>query len=424
MVASNSVNDLLIRSDQYASNNKGVFIDPSTPVAKRTESLMNITRSLSQCHKESAPEPIIRLLIEHTVTSACSLISLYLDQEKCLMRMEMLRSGLRDTAEDLEHCVALLRDDISTSSGSLSGSPYQKTMVETVTSLETWIGESREFFSENAYLGRSTSSFRSEASRENEAVASRINLRVYLFGNFEVKENSRIIRKWPKGKAKQIFKYLAYTSKAVQKEILMDMFWPHHSVESARNNLNVAIYSIRKALKIEGKKVPLIVYNDGCYRFNSKVDLWVDTTHFENQYHCVMQLLSKDRDPGKSLERLQALYRGDFFSDDLYCEWAAEIRESFREKFLEALRSISNFYYRQGDFDACIEVSQRLTVMDCCDECACQMLMSCYGKKGLRHLALKQYEALKKSLHDELNLSPGKDTEKILCRVRNNSACW
>jgi hypothetical protein len=73
-------------------------------------------------------------------------------------------------------------------------------------------------------------------------------LEVYLLSPFSVFANDRAITDWPNCKGKAIFKYLAtHRAQPVPKEVLMEVFWPQAEPDAARNNLNVAIYGLRRA---------------------------------------------------------------------------------------------------------------------------------------------------------------------------------
>jgi DNA-binding SARP family transcriptional activator len=60
----------------------------------------------------------------------------------------------------------------------------------------------------------------------------------------------------------------------------MALQWPDHSHNSARNNLNVALHSLRNTLDGLGQDAQPIVYRDGCYILNPELTWWVDRTEF------------------------------------------------------------------------------------------------------------------------------------------------
>jgi hypothetical protein len=69
------------------------------------------------------------------------------------------------------------------------------------------------------------------------------------------------ILKWNSLKARTVFQYLVIqVGRPVRREVLMELMWPDHSVDSARNNLNAALYSLRNTLDQHGRRIQYILY--------------------------------------------------------------------------------------------------------------------------------------------------------------------
>ncbi len=69
----------------------------------------------------------------------------------------------------------------------------------------------------------------------------------------------RVLR-WSSLKARAVFQYLLlHHGRPVRREVLMELEWPNHSHSSARNNLNVALCSLRNTLDWRGLDVPVIL---------------------------------------------------------------------------------------------------------------------------------------------------------------------
>ena len=60
----------------------------------------------------------------------------------------------------------------------------------------------------------------------------------------------------------------------------MELMWPEHTLVSARNNLNAALYSLRSTLSQRGRDDQYILYQDGCYLPNPELTWWIDRTEF------------------------------------------------------------------------------------------------------------------------------------------------
>jgi two-component SAPR family response regulator len=75
-----------------------------------------------------------------------------------------------------------------------------------------------------------------------------------ILGPLELSVAGRHVVRWNSLKARAVFQYLLINrGRPVRRDVLMDLQWPNHTYTSARNNLNVALYSLRNTSKVHGK---------------------------------------------------------------------------------------------------------------------------------------------------------------------------
>ncbi len=247
-------------------------------------------------------------------------------------------------------------------------------------------------------------------------------LDVYCFGAFRIYQDQEPILSWPKGRAKQLLKYLIVNRTApVPKEVLMDRFWPDLEEGNARNNLNVAVYGLRQSLKREGAKFLHVLFQDGCYLLNPDLDIWVDIEAFDRCLKTAARYESLDQIDAaiEQLSLAEQLYQGDFLAEDLYEEWTSDLRENFRARQLEALRKLSDCQFRRGSYEACVESNRKILAADVADELAHRRLMECFSRMGQRHLALRQYQVCAEVLQKEFGLKPAAETSALFERIKN-----
>lgn len=247
-------------------------------------------------------------------------------------------------------------------------------------------------------------------------------LKIYFFGAFKAYINREEISIWPKGKSKQLFKYLSSREKTpTPKEFLMELFWPNHSSESARNNLNVAIYSLRQSLKKILPDTSIILFKDGCYLINPKINLWVDTSEFfiHIKQASRFELHGKTEKVIAQLHKAEELYIGPPLIEDAYCSWAVELQNQTREKYRSTLIKLEHHYRQVGDIDNSISLNRKIIALDSCDENAHQHLMENYTLLGQRHLALQQFKLCEESLKRDLDLYPQQNLIDLYQQIRN-----
>lgn len=320
-----------------------------------------------------------------------------------------------------------------------------ETISQAIHSISEWLNTiSRSQKNKSEYSNSSNTSQKQEHSKNIDATELRsvasdftnrdstINethppaLEIQLLGSFDIKFKEKSFKKWPKGKGKvrQILKYIAYHNKPVPKEVLMDVFWPLHSPESARNNLNVTIYALRHMFIDNHISKSLINYSNGCYELSDEIVVVVDALRFEQLIKSSKKKFARHitSEAINDLNDALKLYSGEFVQDDPYMEWADPIREHLREQFIWALEKQTGFYYENNELDNAILSAQKVLEVDSCNELAHQYLMRSYNSKGQRYLALKQYDICNRELDAHLSASPSKETNELYleCQNRNN----
>jgi DNA-binding SARP family transcriptional activator len=125
----------------------------------------------------------------------------------------------------------------------------------------------------------------------------------------------------------------------------MDLQWPNHTYTSARNNLNVALYSLRNTLEGPWQGLQPILYQDGCYALNSELKWWIDRDEFLSTLR-EAHLIRSSGHPVKAISHYQKvveLYRGSLFEDDSTGDWYLTEQRQLNELYLQALESLEKF---------------------------------------------------------------------------------
>jgi DNA-binding SARP family transcriptional activator len=226
---------------------------------------------------------------------------------------------------------------------------------------------------------------------------------------------NRVLR-WNSLKARTVFQYLVVQiGRPVRREVLMELMWPDHSVGSARNNLNAALYSLRNTLDQRGSRVPYILYKDGCYLPNPELMWWIDRTEFLS----TLQHAEAARRGGRSRQAVGAylravrLYRGPLFEDDRDGDWYLPEQRRLKDLYLQAVECLAEIHLEQRDLAAAVQFGQLALIADQCCEPAHRLLMRCYALQNQQQLVSRQYLLCSDALQDELGVSPGPDTVQL-----------
>ncbi|HWQ15919.1 MAG TPA: BTAD domain-containing putative transcriptional regulator, partial [Roseiflexaceae bacterium] len=245
-------------------------------------------------------------------------------------------------------------------------------------------------------------------------------LTVHLLGPFRVLVNERPVESWPSGRGRALFKYLmAHHTRPIARDTLMDLFWPEARPEAARNSLNVALHGLRQAFRAVSD-LPVVIFQEGAYRINPDVSLWVDVEEFERRVRAGRRLEAAGQLAAATAEYEVAagLYQGDFMADDPYDDWPVLTRERLRVAYLETLDRLAQISFGQGKYAACANLCQLILARDVCREDAHCRLMRCYARQGQHHLALRQYQVCVEALRQELGVEPALATIQLCERIR------
>jgi DNA-binding SARP family transcriptional activator len=249
-----------------------------------------------------------------------------------------------------------------------------------------------------------------------------VQLIIYCLGTFEVyRSDDELIDNGSSRKALLIFKYLLLNrGRPVRKEVLMDLLWPDSDEQSQRNNLNVAIYSLRQTLRDGDAEFSSILFQNDCYCLNPELEIWTDFEVFLNRYHAAQRLEQQQGLAAaiQEYEIAETLYQGKFLPDDLYEEWLEPQRQLLQTAYLNLLSCLSRFYFEQGDYAACINVLNKILNTDLCFEEAHYRMMRCYSRQGQPYLALRQYDRCAKILSAELDTTPTPETTALYEKIR------
>ena len=204
----------------------------------------------------------------------------------------------------------------------------------------------------------------------------------------------------------------------------MEVFWPESDQDAARNNLNVAIYGLRKALARADPDFAFVLFRQGCYSFNPELRLWVDAEAF---VECVHRAQAADQhgeaDAAVAAYRVaQAVYHSPLLVDDRYEDWLIPQRQSLQDSYLKVLTRLASQHFADENFEACAAVANKMLEVDPCDEEAHRLLMRCYSRMGHTHLALRQYHFCVDALSRELNLIPSPQTVALFQQIRRRQS--
>lgn len=246
---------------------------------------------------------------------------------------------------------------------------------------------------------------------------------IYAFGKFRIFCGGREVgdENWKTRKSKYLFAYLACQGdRDVPDEKLMELFWPDHDPDKARQNLYSALSHIRKALEgylPEYDKV--VVSHKGFYRINATVHHTVDVRDFDHYYDAATQASragNSDEAVG-AFQRAEGLYQGEFL-EGYYSDWALNYRDDYERKYQDLINRLMVYFAQKGRNQVVVDYCQKLLGLDSCDQEAHLNLMKAYVAIGKPEQAVRQYQQCCQVLKNELNLSPSPEIASLYLSIK------
>jgi DNA-binding SARP family transcriptional activator len=243
-----------------------------------------------------------------------------------------------------------------------------------------------------------------------------VDVTALILGPLELSVAGRRVVRWNSLKARAVFQYLLiHRGRPVRRDVLMDLQWPNHTYTSARNNLNVALYSLRNTLEGPWQGLQPIIYQDGCYVLNSELKWWIDRDEFLSALSKA-HLVRSSGHPMRAIDHYQKaveLYRGSLFEDDPTGDWYLTEQRNLNELYLQALEGLGEIYLDLGEPGYTEQLAQLALARDPCCESVHRLLMRCYASEHKQQLVSRQYSICVDALRAELGVSPGVETLRL-----------
>lgn len=202
---------------------------------------------------------------------------------------------------------------------------------------------------------------------------------------------------WQSKKARTLLKILVVRrGRATPRDRLMEALWPEADPAKLANRLSVALATARGVLD-PSKRHP-VEHFIAADKDSMRLDLehvTVDVEEFLRRAHEGLAFArGESRDESATaLAEAEALYVGDFLEEDLYDDWAADLREEARATYIAVARTLAERSLQAGEQDAAVRYFLRVLDKDSWDEGAHLSLVSALERAGRRGEARRRYRA-------------------------------
>lgn len=244
--------------------------------------------------------------------------------------------------------------------------------------------------------------------------------RIVLLGGLRIEQGDRVITRFRTQKTGGLLAYLAYyRERSHPREQLVDMLWPEASPDPGRNQLSVALSSLRHQLEPPGVPHGAILRAD---RFSVQLNpdaISTDVAEFE-------AAREKAAQAGSTNERILFLadaverHTGELLPG-YYEAWCLAERARLGETYLGLLHQLVELLDRTGDLDRALGYARRAVSADPLREEAHQDLIRLLAAAGQPTAALRQYRELEQRLDEELGETPSEAIRQLALEIERQA---
>ncbi len=257
-------------------------------------------------------------------------------------------------------------------------------------------------------------------TQKNPAVEA-ARLRIHCMGPFQVYLDGEIVRgsQFQRIKALVLLKFLAANrGRPVPRDALIELLWPEAEPQRAGANLRVVLHALRRGLEPDlerGEKSSFVISQGDQVYLDPSTRVWVDAEEFVQRSRSAARLESRGRlaEAMSEYRRASSLYAGEYLEDRPYSEWVLFERQRLKEVCLQVLKQMAGLMAKTGDLAGEIETYRSALRIDQGREEVHRRLMLVLWKEGRRTEALRQYEACRTVLRQELETVPTEETESL-----------
>jgi DNA-binding SARP family transcriptional activator len=214
-------------------------------------------------------------------------------------------------------------------------------------------------------------------------------------------------RRGLRARALELIAYLALHPRPVQRDELLEAFWPEEDPRRTRPRLRQAVRDARRLL--------------GTAIAGEHERYWLDRAHADVDLHELERLLAAanmaEPDHAQALmESALRLFRGEPLAGADYAWSEGEVRR-LRATFVDVLEQVARHRLEAGEARAALEAAERGLEVDRLNESLWRLAMEAESALGLREAVAERYERLRALLDECLGLEPAQETRLLHRRL-------
>jgi len=245
-----------------------------------------------------------------------------------------------------------------------------------------------------------------DARPEPDVIAAPTRPQISVLGPLTITSAKRS-RRGLRARALELIAYLALHRRPVQRDELLEAFWPGEDPRRTRPRLRQAVRDARRLLGTA------IVGENECYWLD-RAAVGVDLDELER---LLAQSNTAEPEHAHALsERALRLFRGEPLAGSDYV-WSESDVPRLRATFVGLLEQAARHRLESGEARAALDAAERGLEVDTLNESFWRLAMEAESELGLREAVAERYERLRAVLDERLGLEPAQATRHLHRRL-------
>ncbi|MBV9865173.1 MAG: tetratricopeptide repeat protein [Abitibacteriaceae bacterium] len=236
--------------------------------------------------------------------------------------------------------------------------------------------------------------------------------RIELLGGLRARCADQVITRFRTQKAGALLAYLAYHHQRTHpREVLVEVLWPDIEPAAARNNLRVALVSLRHQLEPPGATAGGVILADRASLGLNPLAISTDVIEFE----ATLQAAAQVQDAGERVQfwgKAVELYQGALLAG-FYENWIPVEEQRLEELFFRAVRNLITELEQNRQLERALHYAQHAVTVAPLREEARRELMRLYVAIGELPAALRQYHEFEQLLEKQWGEVPSAATRAL-----------
>jgi two-component SAPR family response regulator len=257
-----------------------------------------------------------------------------------------------------------------------------------------------------------------------QAVKSKAEINIYTLGKFYVSQGNAVIsesssrsrRMW------EVFKYLlSFRDQSVNPEEILERIWPEKDYSDPGTAMRAQVFRLRQALKNEDSEPSIsdnIIFSQGAYRWENKVECWIDVDQFEAYLRQADDLVVSEPNQAINLYRQAiSLYKGKYLPESTYSEWSEPLRAYYHDLYLNAIYALADLLKSKRAYGDIIQLSEQASAIDYFDENIHVIMLEALIAEGQTARARAHYNEVTSAFYREMGVKPSDEMKKLYRQV-------